>query len=581
MEAEPRTIAVLTALSVEYEAVRAGLVSVRRGPSLRGTVTELGWLNGTPWRIVLAELGEGTHAASALAERIVEAFDPYALFLVGVAGGLKPDLELGDVVVGTKVYAYHGGRETDEGFAARPVSWPAAHELEQLARYVSRSGAWARDLPRSDEGRQAAVHFKPIAAGEVLLDAENSALRRLLGRHYQDAAAIEMEGAGVAHAGHLNNRLPTLVVRGISDRADGSKRRSDEDDWQAVAARNAAAMAFSVIRELHDDETPTEPPAPALPAQVIVRHRSETPSARSLPAAPQPLAPWGSGQEFVTPECRYLLHGEQTDERGAGDHSLVERATLARRLEPEASASPFVWLRQTEVRHPTPDALGALTALRRENDLLGRLHRRSRGLPAHGRHERIGNRRAVLALPWPMSRTGGPCPTLHTTWGTGRVPPLAGTHLVGLLHRLAGLYDSLDVLHRSGAAHRCLTPSGVIELDDGRLVLRDLGLAGRDPRPGEGPAPYRSPEQWLGHRPGHIGPPTDVYQLAALAYHLATGHPPDPRGPLPLRSYLGAVPDSLERALGTALAQDAAERPGARDAAGALRRAREDLLGDA
>src|SRR5699024_429062 len=39
---------------------------------------------------------------------------------------------------------------------------------------------------------------------------------------YNDAMAIEMEGAGVAQAGHLSGS-PVAIVRGISDRADGTK----------------------------------------------------------------------------------------------------------------------------------------------------------------------------------------------------------------------------------------------------------------------------------------------------------------------------------------------------------------------
>ncbi|MFE0512393.1 hypothetical protein [Streptomyces sp. NPDC058964] len=585
-EAEVRPIVVLTALSVEYRAVRDCLVSVRRGPSHRGTVFEFGWLNGTPYKVVLAETGPGNRRAAALAERAVEAFGPSALFFVGVAGGLKPDVELGDVVVATKVYAYHGGKETAEGFAARPDSWPADHELEQLARFVNRSGQWSRTLSPTDGRRRPAAHFKPIAAGEVVLDAGDSALRQLLDLHYQDAVAIEMEGAGVAEAAHLNTRVPTLVVRGISDRADGAKKQSDDADWQAVAARNAAAFAFSVIRELGEDEAPYEPAAaPALalaPAAEPARRGENAPLVPS-PAPPPLRTPWAGGQEFGTAGHRYLLH-MPTEERSTPDFSLIQHQALARRLEPatDSSASPFVWLRRTEARHPTSDAMEALDALRREHDLVDRLHGRSHGLPDRGTYERIGTRRAVLTLPWPVSRTGGPCGTLQSAWGTDRRRPLTSAQLADLLHRTAGLCDTLAALHRSGATHRCLTPAGVIALDDGRLVLRDLGLAGHDPRPGEGPTAYRAPEQWLGsHRPGLIGAPADVYQLAALTYHLATGHPPAPAGPLPLRSHLGNVPDSLERAVRTALAQAPGDRPSARTLGTALRSAREDLLGDA
>ncbi|MDL5205241.1 hypothetical protein [Streptomyces sp. ALI-76-A] len=586
VQAEAGTIVVLTALPVEYRAVRDCLVSVRRGPRHQsGTVFELGWLNGTPWRIVLAQTGKGNPAAAALTGQAAEMFDPYAVLLVGVAGRLKPDIELGDVVAATKVYAYHGGKENGEGFSARPVSWPASHELEQAARLVSVDGQWSRALPRTEGRREPTAHLEPIAAGETVLDAKDASLRRLLARHYQDAAAIEMEGAGVAHAAHLNNRLPTLIVRGISDRADGTKEQSDGENWQTTAARSAAAFACCVIRELQaDEETPYE--------SVVTAHTPVSPvhrgASRTLAPSPEAPRPWQGGQEVGTPACRYLLHSEHLEERCSPDHSLIEQQALARLLEPAAeprrtrgAASPYVWLRQAHVRHPVPDALDAVTALAREHDLLGRLQGRSRGLPGTGRHERIGSRRAVLALPWPVGRTGGPCGTLHTAWLTDRRHPLASHRLVRLLAGVTELCDTLAALHRTGATHRQLTPSGVIELGDGRLILRDLGLAGHDPRPGEGPVPYRAPEQWLaGFRPGLIGPPTDVYQLAALLQHMATGHAPDPHGPLPPRSSLGKVPDSLYHALRTALAQHPEDRPGARALGTALRDARADLLGD-
>ncbi|MGW1725926.1 phosphorylase family protein [Streptomyces sp. NPDC002306] len=615
---DTRPILVLTAGSVEYLAVRDRLAAVRRGPSRSGTLFESGWLDGTPWRVVLAELGAvGNAETAALTTAAVQAFAPRALFFVGVAGSLKSKVDLGDVVAATKVYPYHGGKETGEGFGVRPVVWPATHELVQLARRVGRSDPWSRTPARLGGHGRSTVHIGPIAAGEVSLDAPGSALRHLLTRSYEDAVAIETEGAGVAAAAHYGGGLPALIVRGISNRADGSRESSAAAGWESVAARNAADFTFCVIRELDAVEeeedvgaeggadvpgafdgyraaaglapatlglrAPALPaPAPALTAPARLAHRTESasPGGSALPAQPPP---WQGGQVFSTPACRYLLHSEYLEERPSPDHSLVEYAAPARRLDPaEGAASPYVWLRQCGVLHPTPDALDALAALDREHVLLARLPARSRGLPGRGRYERIGNRRAVLALPWPVSRAGRLCGTLHSAWDTGRRHALSKGQLARLLAGLAGLCDTLALLHRAGATHRHLTSTGVIELDDGRLTLRDLGLAGREPRPGEGPAHHQAPEQgWGGHRPGLIGPPTDVYQLAALTYRLACGHPPDPAGPLPLRSHRGDVPDSLDRALRTALAQRPGERPGARALGSALRRARHDLLGDA
>ena len=44
------------------------------------------------------------------------------MLLVGVAGGLKAGAELGDVVVATRIHAYHSGREETTGFRPRPKS---------------------------------------------------------------------------------------------------------------------------------------------------------------------------------------------------------------------------------------------------------------------------------------------------------------------------------------------------------------------------------------------------------------------------------------------------------------------------
>jgi hypothetical protein len=53
----------------------------------------------------------------------------------------------------------------------------------------------------------------------------------------------------VAQAGHLNGS-PVVVVRGISDRADGTKTSGADRDWQPRAAANAAAFAARLAEQL-------------------------------------------------------------------------------------------------------------------------------------------------------------------------------------------------------------------------------------------------------------------------------------------------------------------------------------------
>lgn len=240
-------VVILTALNLEYEAVRRKLTGVTTHLHERRTRFEVGTVRGTSCRVALGLTAKGNHSAAVIAERAVQEFSPVALLFVGVAGALWDTTRLGDVVMATHVYAYHGGTSEDGGLKARPRAWEAEHGISQVASHVARRDDWADtpDLP----GDAPQVRFGPIAAGEIVHNSRISAEARWIREHYNDALAIEMEGAGVAQAGHLNG-APVAVVRGISDRADGTKNSADDREWQPRAAANAAAFAVRLAVEL-------------------------------------------------------------------------------------------------------------------------------------------------------------------------------------------------------------------------------------------------------------------------------------------------------------------------------------------
>ncbi|MFR9727832.1 purine phosphorylase [Saccharopolyspora sp. MS10] len=240
-----KLVVVLTALNLEYAAVRRRLVDPQPVRHERGTQFELGTLRGTDCQVALALVGKGNQSAAVLTERALQEFDPAAVLFVGVAGALWDKTALGDVVVATHVYASHGGTSEDDGFKARPRAWEAEHGLSQTANHVERLDDWADDVGSGD--RRPRVHFGAIAAGEVVHNSRTSYEAELLRLHYNDALAIEMESAGVAQAGHLNG-APVAIVRGISDKADGTKNSDADGTWQPRAADNAAAFAARLIQ---------------------------------------------------------------------------------------------------------------------------------------------------------------------------------------------------------------------------------------------------------------------------------------------------------------------------------------------
>ncbi len=196
---------ILTALPVEYEAVRAHLKDTREKVH-EGTIYELGQFQSgdQSWEVAIAEIGMGNAGAASAAERAVAYFKPQLVLFVGVAGGLK-DVQLGDVVAANKVYGFEYGKVEDSGFKTRPSVYNSTHALDQRARAVARRQDWLKRLPIP---------------------------------------------------------LPDPAPRGISDLIEG-KREADAANSQVVAAQHASAFAFEVLAKLGESREFLSPRANA------------------------------------------------------------------------------------------------------------------------------------------------------------------------------------------------------------------------------------------------------------------------------------------------------------------------------
>jgi serine/threonine-protein kinase len=146
------------------------------------------------------------------------------------------------------------------------------------------------------------------------------------------------------------------------------------------------------------------------------------------------------------------------------------------------------------------------------------------------------------------------------------------------LRILADIAAALDHVHRAGILHRDVKPSNVLLAEDGSAAkLTDLGIARvmeetatTQTNAVPGSLAYMAPEQLAGEK---LGPGTDIYSLALVAYELFTGqrarsggwgqvsHEAVNEPPPNVREARPDFPLPAAHALEAGLARDPSERP--------------------
>ena len=239
-------VLVLTPIQIEHDAVVRHL-DRQSEVILDGTRYVRGTFRGVyeQFEVITLVTGSGNRDIALATERAVQRFSPAVALLTGVAGGFK-DVEIGDVVVGTRFYDYEYAHESDEGSKARPRAGQYSKPMRALAQSVGASQKWWKRLAGNQVPN---VVFGAIASGNKIIAGRNSQIYKYLKTNYNDTIAIEMEAAGFGETMADYPHIYTLNIRGISDLIDG-KELADMTGSQLLAADHAAAFAFEVLYQL-------------------------------------------------------------------------------------------------------------------------------------------------------------------------------------------------------------------------------------------------------------------------------------------------------------------------------------------
>ena len=253
-----KTIGILSAMPAELESLKTKISDQKEISAgiIKGKI-------GT--HTVYATLsGIGKVNAAAMAQKLISEYKITVLLFSGVAGGINPAFNVGDVVFVDQAFQH------DYGYLGETFKMHAVGTVPEIgigsgneSVYFDLGDFWQKDVLSmlknnavkfSDSFTKVQVNGKDylpvlklngiVATGDQFLanDDKKKSLRE------QKADIVEMEGAAVAQVAQKNG-IPCLILRSISDKA-GEKASIDFQKFFEIVAKNNSSLAVYLIEQL-------------------------------------------------------------------------------------------------------------------------------------------------------------------------------------------------------------------------------------------------------------------------------------------------------------------------------------------
>ena len=275
----PRT-AVVSAFAPELTILQAELEG-ESTQSVNGVAFTTGTLEGQD--VVLFLSGISVVNAAMTVQLALDHFAIERIVFSGIAGGVDPGLNIGDVVIADRWGQYLEmlfAREVDDGWMTMPffeyphgnfgmmfprsvtVLRPGAEQPETRFWFpvddalLASAGNAAADatLARCTADEKCLEHAPAIVVGGSGVSGgafiDNAAFRTWAFETF-GARVLDMESAAVAHVAYASD-VPFIAVRSLSDLAGGGEDANQLEAFLGLAAGNAAAVVKALLRAMPD-----------------------------------------------------------------------------------------------------------------------------------------------------------------------------------------------------------------------------------------------------------------------------------------------------------------------------------------
>ncbi|WP_445490267.1 5'-methylthioadenosine/S-adenosylhomocysteine nucleosidase [Niallia sp. 03133] len=190
--------------------------------------------------VVLLRSGIGKVNAAMSTTILLQTFKPDCLINTGSAGGLNPELNVGDVVISTEV-RHHDVDATIFGYEygqvpQMPASFQANADLIDIAEQIAK------------EIGDHAVVTGLITTGDSFINDPDRA--EFIKSKFTGLQAVEMEAAAIAQVA-FQYQLPFVIIRSLSDIA-GKESHLSFDQYLEKAAVHSANLVMGIVSKITD-----------------------------------------------------------------------------------------------------------------------------------------------------------------------------------------------------------------------------------------------------------------------------------------------------------------------------------------
>lgn len=185
---------------------------------------------------VVVKCGIGKVNAAICTQVLADVFHVDAVINTGVAGSLNNDIDICDIVISKEA------QQHDMDVAALGYEKGIIPDMETSVFYADeRLVALAKNSAKEAKLSIKVFEGKVLSGDQFIGTAD--AKEHLRENFAGDCA--EMEGAAIAHAASLNH-IPFLIIRAISDKADGGAEM-DYPVFEKKAAENSIKLMSKII----------------------------------------------------------------------------------------------------------------------------------------------------------------------------------------------------------------------------------------------------------------------------------------------------------------------------------------------